>query len=56
MSQPIKTCPRCLGRGQVIANAHTGLLAPCPARHCTARAALPAAPAINGHAKEDKKP
>lgn len=55
MSIPLKTCPRCLGRGLIIRNGNTGLLAPCPARRCTARASLPA-PAVNGHAKEEPKP
>ena len=35
---PLKTCPACLGRGERLANAGTGLLKPCPAKGCTAKA------------------
>lgn len=35
---PIKTCPACLGQGVRVANAGTGLLTPCPAKSCSAKA------------------
>jgi hypothetical protein len=37
-THPLKTCPACLGRGQRLANSGTGLLKPCPAKGCTAKA------------------
>lgn len=48
---PLKTCPACLGRGERLANAGTGLLVPCPARGCSARAAKATAKKAqhNGH-------
>lgn len=54
---PLKTCPRCLGRGRVLRNAGTGLTGRCPAKGCTAQA-KPAEVGgqINGHAKEEAKP
>jgi hypothetical protein len=33
-----KTCPACLGQGVRVANAGTGLLTPCPAKSCSAKA------------------
>jgi hypothetical protein len=45
---PLKTCPACLGRGQRLANSGTGLLKPCPAKGCTAKAKV-AEIKHNGH-------
>ena len=53
-THPLKTCPACLGRGERLANAGTGLRVPCPAKGCTAKAAKVAAKKAqhNGHEAE----
>jgi len=54
-THPLKTCPACLGRGQRLANSGTGLLKPCPAKGCTARA-VKAAAKKNEHNGHEAKP